>query len=129
MWKRTGIIVVVAGLLLLALVRCSTREPSYAGRTVTQWLDRLVLYDYREESSSVSTIYRAPEVITNDVAFRALLQIGVRGVPILVQRIQDRAEWAPTVPPFKRLRQSVEWRWNRLFRRIGISRPGPQGWS
>lgn len=91
--KMATIAVVVAVFLTgtTALVNYEiTAEPSYGGKTMTQWLDQLPIIGWESESFSVL----APSDITNNPAYGALMKIGPRAVPVLVERLEDRWERA-----------------------------------
>lgn len=62
-------------------------EPVYHGRTVTQWLDAMAVYDevrHRDETGeSTFNTERKPEAIAADPALRTLLAMGPKAVPAL----------------------------------------------
>jgi hypothetical protein len=107
--KRSLVFAALAAIMLLGFA-WRFREPSYDGKTVTEWLDRLVLYTYAKTPNGDAEICRAPEAIAADPAFHALMAIGSRGVPVLTQRISDPAE----VPPGMTLSTRWRWAWYRL---------------
>ena len=90
---KTTVIAVVAAVFLTgttAFVNYEvTAEPSYGGKSVTQWLDQLPIIDWESERISVL----APADITNNPAYGVLMKIGPRAVPVLVERLEDRADW------------------------------------
>jgi len=107
--KRSLVFAALAVMMLLGFV-WQSREPSYEGKTVTEWLDRLVLYTYKQDPNlGTLQIDRTPEAIAADPAFHALMAIGPRGAPVLTQRISDPAEFPPEMPLSERL--SIRWRW------------------
>jgi len=118
--KRSLVFAALAAMLLLGFAwrfGWFNLEPSYEGKTVTEWLDRLVLYTYKQDPNvGISQIDRTPEAIAADPAFHALMAIGSHGVPVLTQRISDPAEF----PPEMRLseRWSTRWRYAR-YRLLG----------
>jgi hypothetical protein len=89
----------VAALVLLgvALIGLQQRwwglEPATGGRTVTEWLDRMALFDGERQrdqtgqSSSRSTTN--PVVVTNDAALKALVRLGPRAVTVLKERLAE----------------------------------------
>jgi len=95
--KRLFVFALFAAVMLLGVswwFGWFDREPSYGGKTATEWLDRLVLYgDEQGSNGDVFTIYRAPSAITEDPAFQALRGIGSRAVPVLMERISEPAEF------------------------------------
>src|SRR6185436_4286161 len=121
--------ILAAILLLVAWQRgWFSRESTYRGRTVTEWLDKLVLFDYREIPGGTQIVPRTPETVMRDPAFQALQRIGPKAVPILVQRVSDRADWGPEVTAPKRWKMWLQWRWQE-FRGSQVRRPAPIEWS
>ena len=98
-------------------------EPTCEGRTVTQWLDHLVLNDFSSGFAKPAT------AVTNNPAFRALLKIGPKAVPVCIERVVEPAEWPPETGGWTRLRLWLEWRWNQVRRPASAKRPGPTIWS
>ena len=43
-------------------------EPAWRGKTVTEWLDRLVLYDFQTDATGTAMVPRSPERIATDPA-------------------------------------------------------------
>jgi hypothetical protein len=105
------------------------REPSYQGRTVTAWLDRLVLYDQYTWSDGTIEVIRPATAVTNDLALHAVLGIGSNAVPVLCQTIKNRAEWSPDLTVLKRSARWWQWRWNQLRGAKGTQRPAPDRWA
>ncbi|HTH47549.1 MAG TPA: hypothetical protein VMB21_08570, partial [Candidatus Limnocylindria bacterium] len=90
-------------------------EPVYHGRTVTQWLDSMAIYDElrnRDETGqSTFNTERKPEAIPADPALRALLALGPRAVPAL--RIHLTAPPSPR-PWLQRIQHWGEEVWAKL---------------
>ena len=90
-------------------------EPTYHGKTVTQWLDGTTLF--KEDRNADETGRRhfplpKPEVVTNDSALRALLHIGSDAVPVLVERLSEPPQWSG---PTARLKAWAGWKWDQLW--------------
>ena len=120
--KRTSIIAVAIVLFLVGgvwLIKRSVGEPSYDGRTVTEWLESLRFYTYETNSEGITGKLRSPEAIAADPAVRALSAIGPRAVPVLVQCISEPGEMPATMPRLDRLKHRLRWKL--------LSQPGPQG--
>ena len=96
-------------LLIPSVVYWSNYEPSYAGKTITEWLDSLVLYTNEPSDRGVTTVHRKAREIEADPAFAALSHIGPRAIPTLVQCIQDRAEFPPDTKLSQRLKLRLKW--------------------
>src|SRR6266567_1616170 len=125
-------VVIAAAILLLIGLRGGwfATEPAYGRKTVTAWLDSLLLSERRPDSAgNVQVVLRSPEGVANDPALHALLKIGSNAVPILVQRIYDRAEWPREVGPIERMRMWGQWTLNRLRGRGPNQRPSPRNFS
>jgi RNA polymerase sigma factor (sigma-70 family) len=124
---KTTLIAVAAAVFLTgttALVNYEvTAEPSYGDKTVTQWLDQLPIIDW--ESFSVLS----PAAITNNPAYGALMKIGPRAVPVLVERLEDRADWPTETGPRERVGQWVSWTWERMRHSWSTPRPAPERFS
>ncbi|HTH50277.1 MAG TPA: hypothetical protein VMB21_22380, partial [Candidatus Limnocylindria bacterium] len=86
-------------------------EPVYHGRTVTQWLDSMALYDdVREWDQNPRVTFEdppTPEVVAADPALQALLAMGPIALPALKRHLME--------PP-----KPYPW-WDRLRFRIGIA--------
>ena len=92
-------------LLLLALLAWwqgwFAAEPVYHGRTVTQWLDAMPLYDEVRNSDQTGQRMwydqRTPEAVAADPALQALLALGSQAVPALrthlTEPIKPRPWW------------------------------------
>lgn len=89
-------------------------EPAYRGRTVTEWLDQLVLYDDQKDATGTTTVPRAPDRVAHDPALKALLRIGQKATPVLVERLQERAQWDRNEGSMPRMRLWIRWLWNRV---------------
>jgi len=102
-------------------------EPVYRGRTVTQWLDRMSLFEEernRDVTGENSLHYPSPQGVTNDPALKALLKIGSNAIPVLEQRLSDPPEWPRTVGLGNRFMTWAGWKWKRL-RGSGPTPPRP----
>ena len=103
-------------------------EPVYRGRTVTQWLDQMALFE--EERNRDITFERdfrpspSPQIVTNDLALKALLKIGSDAVPVLEQRLIDPPEWPQTFGLWDRVTTWARWKWKQM-RSSGLSPPRP----
>lgn len=84
-------------------------EPVYHGRTVTQWLDAMALYDdVREWDRTPRVTFEAPqspEAVAADPALHALLALGPKTLPALKAHLME--------PP-----QPYPW-WDQLRYRLG----------
>jgi len=117
---------VAASVLLLAVMGWQRRwwagEPATGGRTVTEWLDRMALFEAqrRMDRTGEQSFFpvRAPAVVTNDPALRALVRLGPRAVPVLRQRLIEPPQ--PTTLALWRSR--LDSYWGRI-RNLG--RPAP----
>ena len=128
--RKTWIVVAsVAVIVLVAWYRgWFSGEPTYHGKTVTQWLDSMALFDEdrNAELTGQNTFryQRSPEVVTNDPALHALLLSGSNTVAVLVKRLTEPFQWPRTIGPVSRLRIWAEWKWYRL-RNPGSAAPRP----
>jgi hypothetical protein len=108
-----------AALVLLLVVfglqrRWWAGEPATGGRTVTEWLDSMALFEeWRQKDRTGQNTFhpvRDPAVVTNDPAVKALVRLGPRAVPVLKERLVD--------PPRATFRQRVagwlRWRWAQV---------------
>lgn len=133
MRRHTTLRIVTLIAILLALVAWQQRwfsgEPTYRGRTVTEWLDRLVLYEYRYKPEALETVLRSAEAVAHDPALEALLKLGRSGVPTLLKRLADRAEWEPEISTITRWRRLIRWKWHRLRGGVGSAPEGLYSWS
>src|ERR1039458_5711476 len=129
--KKASIIVaaVAVALLFVGIERAwFAAEPAWRGKTVTEWLDHFVLYEDRTTNGDVWTILRSPQDPALYPALAATLKIGAKATPILVKRLQERADWDPADGLPRRARLWMEWGWARLHH-IASSPPAPEGWS
>lgn len=122
---------VLAGVLLLIAVERGwfAAEPTSRGKTVTEWLDRLVLYEYQTSPQGVEMVVRSPEDVARDPAVEALVRIGPRATPILVERLQERGQWDPKEGSSHRVKLWARWVWNRIRRGGQAQAPTPDRWS
>src|SRR6185503_16314836 len=67
-------------------------EPTYQGKTVTQWLDTVVLYDRETNACGVYMTLRSSDQLAEQDGFKAVMSIGPQAAPILVQRVMDLPE-------------------------------------
>jgi hypothetical protein len=128
-WQFLVIGLTVIGALWF-LIYGSTDEPVYHGRTVTQWLDHMALFDeMRRMDKSEEHSYRIPnkpEIVTNDPALRALLAIGPKAVPTLEKRLTE----PPHRPNPKSLQEIENWligKWGQL--QGAAPPPSPPGYG
>lgn len=89
------LVVLSAGLILLALVVATTGEPEpeYAGKTLSEWLEEAQserLPSSEHYAASAAAGERSP-------ASAAIIQIGDRALPFLVARLQQRETWLSRV--------------------------------
>jgi len=101
-------------------------EPAWRGKTVTEWLDRLVLYDFQTDATGTAMVPRSPERIATDPALEALLRIGPKATPILAKRLMERAQWDPNE---SRAKLWGRWLWGRVRHATPASIPAPDKWS
>jgi hypothetical protein len=129
---RKGIIAVAVVAVVLLIVGTErawfAAEPAWRGKTVTEWLDRLVLYECRTNAVGISTIPRSPQRLARDPALAAILKMGSKATPILLQRLEERAQWDRAAGAVPRTKLWIRWGWDRL-RHIVASPPAPAGWS
>jgi hypothetical protein len=123
------LVIVLLGLLIFGFERgWLSGEPTYRGRTTTEWLDKLLLYEYRTEPEATWIVLRAPEAVVRDPAYQALTRIGSQGIPVFIKVLSQRAEWPPEISGVKRWKMWIQWRWRQL-RGSQASRPAPIQWS
>jgi len=119
--KLAMIGVIVAAIVVVPVaIKQISGEPSYGGKTVTQWLESLEFYIRVQRSDGDYATLRSPEAIAADPAVLALAHIGPRAMPVLIQRIIEPAELPQT------MRQTE--RWNVLLRWKMFGKPGPRGY-
>lgn len=94
-WLKSVLVIVAVGIILAwAWMPKSPPEPEYAGRTLTQWLERLIDYGGNPE-------------VWNECA-DAIRQIGTNGLPLLLQMVEVPEEpWRSQV--------------NALGQRVGLT--------
>jgi len=114
MWGVAGI----AALALLFLGFCMfTGEPTYHFKSVTQWLNRMALFDemrnMEKEGRNGYKLPHAPEVVTNDPALRALLAIGAKAVPTLEKILNEQPE-SPAPEPMDRVKSWSAQIWQQV---------------
>lgn len=97
-------------------------EPAYNGKTVTQWLDTIVLLDRQTNAQGVSLIPRTPAQLTNQPGYHALLSIGARAVPVLMQRVMDLPEQEEKLSLLARWKQYAGEKFQQI--RTGRKPPG-----
>ena len=117
---------ILAGILILVAWQRGwfSGEATYRGRSTTEWLDKLVLYEYRSQPEATWIDPRPPAAIAADPAYQALLKIGSKAVPVYRETLSDRAEWSPEVTTFKRWNMWMQWKWRQQ-----PNRPAPLQWS
>ncbi len=104
----------------LWLINRSVSEPSYGGKTVTEWLESLQFSTYETNSAGITGRLRSPEAIAADPAVLALSAIGPRAVPVLVKCITEPAELPSTMSRMERWKHQLRWKW--------LQQPGPRGY-
>src|SRR5438128_612576 len=111
--KKVGLLLLALVVLLLAAWQFGwlDQEPRHGGKTVTQWLDSLVLYTYEQHHDGVYDILRSPEAIASDPALHALSAIGSRAVPFLMRRVAEPAEFPQTTALSERWKVWLRWKW------------------
>lgn len=120
---------IVGASIIVVLITNSGGEPSYRGKTVTEWLDRLALYDKEQRIDGTRFILRSGDKVTNNPAFQALLQFGSNAVPILLERVAAPAEWSPETSVFAKTKMWVEWKWSQRPWSHPQPRPAPRYFS
>ncbi len=91
-------------------------EPVYHGRTVTDWLDAMAIYDEMRSSDETGqhswNDQRTPEAIAADPAMQALLALGPKGVPALRAVLRT-----PPAPPsrWRQINHRFRVLWTRLW--------------
>lgn len=119
--RAFGVVTIIT--IVLAFIAWQLRwfsgEPTYRGRTVTEWLDRLTLYEHRKTADGGEVHLRPGGAVARDPALHALLTIGPKGVPTLLKRLADRAEWPSDISASKRCRMWIKWKWNAVRGRRG----------
>jgi hypothetical protein len=131
--KKASVVVIAVAAVALFFVGVErawfAAEPTSGGKTVTEWLDRLALYEYRTTARGVARVPRSPEHVARDPAVEALVSIGPKATPILVARLQERAQWDRSEGRLHPVKMWGQWLWNR-FRRADMGRPpAPDRWS
>jgi hypothetical protein len=115
LWRRWYSLVGIVALgLLFILIYGSTNEPVYHFKSVTQWLDKMAMFDelrtMDEQGRNGYRIVYPPEVVTNDPALRALLALGSKAVPTLEKTLKEQ----PHPPnPIQRVESWVAWKWRQ----------------
>lgn len=105
-------------------------EPTYQRRSVTEWLDRMALFEeFRRADETGQRTFAmdwSPGVVTNDSSLKALLSIGPKAVPALVEQAgPEPSWWAADMPWSDRVRML----WTEL-QSGSIGSPNlPQQWS
>ena len=80
-------------------------EPTCEGRTVTQWLDQLAeRLDQLVLNDSSRELINPATAVTNNPAFRALLKIGPKAVPVCIERVVEPAGNGSSEPVVKAAR-------------------------
>ncbi|HEX3720030.1 MAG TPA: hypothetical protein VH595_18940 [Verrucomicrobiae bacterium] len=125
-WWLSAVGIVVLGLFFFLIYR-STDEPVYHSRSVTQWLDRMAMFDEmrtmdEEERHSFRIVY-PPEVVSNDPALRALLAIGSKAVPTLEKTLSEPPRDPPNPPPGDPILRVKSWT-AEIWRRLQGGGPG-----
>jgi hypothetical protein len=123
-WAVAASVLVLAVALIGLQRRWWGLEPATGGRTVTEWLDRMALFEAERRrdvtgQSSFQTI-RDPAVVTNDPALVAIVGLGPRAVPVLKERIVE----PPRLPFRARMLGWFHWRWMQ-FRTLNRNLPPP----
>ncbi len=123
-WTKAKTAMVIGAVAVLTLSTTAvidykiSAEPSYDGKTVTEWLDNLTVYKEQwitfVDAREMIPHYPTPEMMADDPAFRALMKIGPKAIPILVQCIEDRADWPPQVGRAERIKRWLEWKRSQL---------------
>src|SRR5262245_23094947 len=130
--KRSLVVGAFAALMLLGVswrLGWFRSEPSRHGKTVTEWLDSLVLYtNMSQPNGDVVTVYRPPDQIVADPAFQALQTIGSRAVPVLMERIAEPAGYPPEMSRSERWSTRLLWTWYRLRGPSKATRPASGAW-
>ena len=101
-------IAVVLGALLGHHQRWFATEPVHAGRTVTEWLDRMPLFaDLREREAPFNWAWPSEVVnLADDPSIRAVVALGSNAVPTLQARLVE----GPGYPASARLSDRRSWR-------------------
>jgi hypothetical protein len=129
--KKVGLALLAIVVLVVAVWRIAwhDREPRHQGRTVTAWLDSLVLStNETRRNGDVITVYRAPNEIVADPAFQALQTIGARGVRVLMKRIAEPAGYPPEMSRSERWSTRWRWTWYRWRGPTKATRPVSGSW-
>ncbi len=119
-WWCSAVGVAVLGLFFF-LIYGSTDEPTYHFRSVTQWLDRMAMFDelrtMDEQGRSSYTVVFPPEVVTNDPALRALLAMGAKAVPTLEKILNEPphdSNVRPSEDPIQRVKSWMAGIWQQV---------------
>ena len=89
-------VLLVSSVTTIVAVKAIYGEPSYGGKTVTAWLDQLVLYENRPVPGGTEEVLRVENTL-DDPSVRALLNLGPKAVPTLTKRLLDIPEPSPAV--------------------------------
>jgi hypothetical protein len=82
-WRAIGtvLVVIIAGSLVFYLSR--SKEPTYEGRTLTQWLDKYAMDTLRIGTPNLDAPQHADSI-------RAIRAIGTNGIPTLLQLLESQ---------------------------------------
>jgi hypothetical protein len=128
--------VILSALVLLALTLVAFlivtlgREPSYDGKTVTEWLDSFSIHTLVKKANDNGgqaqevEVLRSQDAIEHDPAFIALTAMGARAIPTMMTRIREPADLPPEMTRTERWKLWLRWRWSRVS---GSRRPSRFG--
>jgi hypothetical protein len=111
-WWCSGVGIVALGLFFF-LIYGSTDEPVYHFKSVTQWLDKMALFNelrtMDEDGRNSYKLPHSPEVVTNDPALRALLAMGSKAVPTLEKTLNEPPHDLDIQPPSDPIERVKSW--------------------
>jgi hypothetical protein len=126
-WRWLLIGLALAALAIVWELQPFAQEPVYHGKTVTEWLDNMALFDEArhadEDGNSDYRLPSSPDVIQNDPSLRALLALGSKAVPTLERVLMQPPEW-PRGKSLERLEAFAKWKWEQATN-SGPSSPPP----
>ncbi|MDB6036159.1 MAG: hypothetical protein JWM16_6497 [Verrucomicrobiales bacterium] len=112
--------VLVALTLVAFLIFTLGREPSYDGKTVTEWLDSFSIHTLVKQGDDGGgrvqeiEVLRSQNAIEHDPAFIALTAIGARAISTMIARIREPAELPLEMTRTERWKLWLRWQWSRL---------------
>lgn len=82
-------LVLVVGFNIYYFTDWFRSEPVYHGKTVTEWVDKIALFDAERKGQNDYSLRFSPETVENDPALRVLIKLGSKATPILEKRLTE----------------------------------------